>query len=125
MKTTTNAVLLAIAACFVTVVVACTVVYVVDSETSAGFITPILGFTGTTLALVAGLATVARKQTETKEQLDDVKQTTDYLANGGLDAKIRAGLADLLPDHMIKPGVEDQLEQDRATREAGPGGTAP
>jgi hypothetical protein len=123
MKTTTNAVLLAIAACFVTVVAACTVVYVVDSETSAGFITPILGFTGTTLALVAGLATVARKQTETKEQLDDVKQTTDYLANGGLDAKIRAGLADLLPDHLMKPGVEDQLEQDRATREAGPGGT--
>lgn len=119
---TTNAVLLAIAGCFVTVVVACTVVYTVDSQGATDFITPVLGFTGTTLALVAGLAQINRKQAEQQAQLDDVKRDVGYLANGGMDAKARAAIGDVVREELLKPEAKAQLEQDRAYRDAGPSG---
>lgn len=42
------------------------------------------------------------------------------LANGGMDAKIRAGIADVLPAHLIDPSVEEQLVVDRARRDKTP-----
>lgn len=116
------AVIAGIVACFVTIAVCSTVVYAVDSEAAADFLTPVLGFAGTTLALIAGLVAVTRKQEETARQLDDVKRDVTYLANGGMDAKVRAGVADVLPDHLLDPEAAEQIEADRAYREAGPSG---
>ncbi|MDQ6524332.1 hypothetical protein RB608_12005 [Nocardioides sp. LHD-245] len=115
---TTNAVIAGIVACFVTVAICSTVLFAVDAQSAGDFLTPLLGFAGTTFALVAGLATVARKQAETDEKVT-------FLANGGMDSKVRAAVADLLPDHLIKqdPETQAQLEVDRDIRDAGPGGT--
>lgn len=123
---TNNAVIGAIVACFVTIVVCSTVVFAVDHEAAGGFLTPLLGFAGTTIALVAGLTTINRKQAEQQAQLDEVQRTANYLANGGTDAKVRAGLADALKPELLKddPETKAQLEADRAYRDAGPGGPA-
>lgn len=47
-----------------------------------------------------------------------VKGTVDELANGKMDAKIRASTADVLPDHLIDPKIKPQLVRDRAVRDA-------
>lgn len=36
-----------------------------------------------------------------------VKQDTSDLRNGLLDAKVRAGVADVLPDHLVDPDYRD------------------
>jgi hypothetical protein len=97
--------------CFVVVVLACTAVYLADpgGDNVAGFITPILGFTGTTLALLATL-----------HKLNQTDEKVDYLANGGTDAKIRAGIADVVRPELLKPEAGEQLEADRAHRDASP-----
>lgn len=118
---TTNAVVLAIAAGFVTIVAAATVVFLADSAAAAGFVTPLLTFAGTTFAVVAGLASVGRKQDEQRRQLDDVSSKVEYLANGGTDAKVRAGVADVIRSELLDPKAAEQLAADRAHREAGPG----
>lgn len=48
---------------------------------------------------------------------EQVRGTVDELANGKMDAKIRAGVADVLPDHMVDPKVRPQVARDRATRD--------
>lgn len=111
MKTSSNALIAGIVVCFVVVVGACTAVYLADpgGDNVAGFITPILGFTGTTLALLATL-----------HKIGETDKKVDYLANGGTDAKIRAGIADVVRDDLLKPGLEEQLEADYAHRDASP-----
>lgn len=49
-------------------------------------------------------------------QVSDMAQDTDKLANGLGDAKIRAAIAEVLPDHLIDPSVKPQLEADRLRR---------
>lgn len=49
---------------------------------------------------------------------EQVRATVDDLANGKMDAKIRAGVADVLPDHLVDPKVRTLVAQDRATRDA-------
>lgn len=112
-KTSTTVLIAGIVACFVTVVLACTIVVLfTDKDGVAAFVTPILGFTGTTLALLAAMAKVG-----------DVDRKVEYLANGGTDAKIRAGIADVVKEDFLKDDAAEQLEADRAHRAAGPNGT--
>lgn len=61
----------------------------------------------TLLAVIVGLV-----------RTEQVKGTVDDLANGKMDAKIRAGVADVLPDHMVDPKARPQVELDRAARDA-------
>lgn len=49
---------------------------------------------------------------------EQVKGTVDELANGKMDAKIRAGVADVLPDHLVDAKAKPQLVLDRASRDA-------
>lgn len=49
-------------------------------------------------------------------QVADVAEDTNKLANGMGDAKIRAAVADVLPDHLIDTGAKPQLEADRLRR---------
>lgn len=117
MKNTTAVLIGGIVACFVVVVVACTLVTLFSDRDVATFITPVLGFTGTTLALLATLARVGAVDAK----VDSVTESVDYLANGGTDAKIRAGIADVVKEDFIKDDVGEQLDADRATRAAGAG----
>lgn len=41
----------------------------------------------------------------------------DDLANGGMDAKIRAGVADTVRDEYLDPSAAPQLARDRARRD--------
>lgn len=59
--------------------------------------------------LVATIVTVGRT--------DQIKGTVDDLANGKMDAKIRAGVADVLKDHLIDPTTREQIAQDRIVRD--------
>ncbi|UUW92664.1 hypothetical protein [Pimelobacter simplex] len=120
---TTNAVVLAIAAGFVTIVAAAAVVFVVEPDAATEFVTPLLTFAGTTFAVIAGLASVGRKQDEQRRQLDDVSSKVEYLANGGTDAKVRAGVADVIRSELLDPKAAEQIAADRAHREAGPAGS--
>lgn len=48
---------------------------------------------------------------------EQVKGTVDDLANGKMDAKIRAGVADVLPDHLVDPKARPQVARDREIRD--------
>lgn len=111
-RTSTATLVAGIVACFITVVIACTLVTLFSAADVATFVAPLLGFTGTTLALLAAMAKV-----------NDVDRKVDYLANGGTDAKIRAGIADVVRPELLKDEAAPQLEADRAHREAGPAGS--
>lgn len=61
---------------------------------------------------IASLAAVV-KVGGVSAQVADVAADTERLSNGLGDAKIRAAVADVLPDHMVDPGVQAQLAVDR------------
>lgn len=67
------------------------------------------GILGPAASLIATLVTLGR--------LEQTKSTVDDLANGKMDAKIRAGVADVLADHFIDPGAVEQIARDRTRRE--------
>src|SRR5690606_31731792 len=101
--TTKNAAVLALAvtACFVAVVSACTVIYVVNpgGDNVTSVLTVLLGSLGSTIAVLATLAKV-----------QDVDRKVEYLANGGMDAKVRAGVADVMRDDMLDPTAAGMIE---------------
>lgn len=114
-KTPTSTLVLGIVACFVTVVIACTIalIFAPDGDTIATFLTMILGFATST---VAALVTLVKVQA--------VDQKVDYLTNGGMDSKVRAGVAEVLKPELIDPDAQGLLIADRVTRDAGPGSAA-
>ena len=114
------AIALALAACFVAVVAACTVVFAINPDAAGDFATQLLTALGTIGALIAGLAQLGRKQDATDRKVDEALAGVQYLSNGGMDAKVRAGVADVLPDHLIDPQAMPLIEQDRVRRELGP-----
>lgn len=72
------------------------------------------------VAIGTGTATLL-KQRGTDARVAGMAESVHYLANGGTDAKMRAGIADVIPERMLKPEyVADQLEADRAHRDATP-----
>lgn len=102
-----------IVACFITVVIACTValIFAPDGDIVIPFLTMVLGFGGTTVTALITLT-----------QVRSVDQKVDYLANGGMDSKIRAGVADVVRPDLVDPDVERLLQVDREHRAAGPAG---
>lgn len=76
-----------------------------DAEVLAG-----LMFTGAA-SLIATVVNIGRTE--------QVKGTVEDLANGKMDAKIRAGVADVLADHFIDPAAVQQIAKDRARRADG------
>lgn len=99
--------------CFV--VAACVAVFIAAPEgaNTGSLITLLLGSLASTLASLGVLAKV--NQTEAK--VDRVADDTYRLTNGLLDAKVRAGVADVLPDHMIDPDARTLIEGDRKMRQ--------
>lgn len=71
-------------------------------------LTLLIGLVGTLVTALIGLA-----------RTEQIKGTVDDLSNGKMDAKIRAGVAEVLAPHMIDPGAEDQLRDDFKRRNEG------
>lgn len=99
--------------CFV--VAACVAVFIAapDGANTGTLVTTLIGSLAPTLAALGVLA----KVNNTDAKVDRVAEDTYRLTNGLLDAKVRAGVADVLPDHMIDPKALDQIESDRQVRD--------
>lgn len=106
--------------CFVVAAVTGLTILAPDGSDVGAITTALLGSLATAVPVLVTLVKVQSmdgKQTATDEKVD-------YLANGGMDAKIRAGIADVVKAELLKPDAADQLETDRAHRAAGPAGTS-
>lgn len=76
-------------------------------------IAPLVGMVGPTVAALGAL--YAARQVDAK--VERVEQTTEELANGTMDAKIRAGIADVIPDNLLDDTYRRQmLARDRMRR---------
>lgn len=108
MKTSNLAIVAATVLASVTLVAVVTLVVFAPADADLGLLLGLL-FTnvGTMVTAIVGLV-----------RTEQVRGTVDELANGKMDAKIRAGVADVLPNHLIDPAVDDQLVEDRAVRDA-------
>lgn len=110
MSKSNTALIAGVVACFVAVVTACTLVFIFapDGADVGIFLSSILGFAGSTVAALVTLA-----------QVQKVGRSVDYLANGGMDSKVRAGVADVLRPELVDPEVEQLLQHDRHNRATG------
>lgn len=99
--------------CFV--VAACVAVFIAAPEgaNTGSLVAILIGSLAPTLASLGVLA----KVNNTDAKVDRVADDTYRLTNGLLDAKVRAGVADVLPDHLIDPEARDQIVEDRKIRE--------
>jgi hypothetical protein len=81
-----------------------------DVSTTIPALLAAVGTLGTSLLALLGIRSIDQK--------------VDYLANGGTDAKIRAGIADVVKPELLKDddSTAAQLDVDRAHRAAGPNG---
>lgn len=111
MNRSTTGLVTGIVVMFCFVVAACVAMFIAAPEGSntATMVTALLGTLAPTVAVLATLG---------KVQAMDRK--VDYLANGGTDAKVRAGVADVLRADLLNPEAADQLDADRRHREHTP-----
>lgn len=73
-------------------------------------VAPLIGTLAPTVAALGALAQVQRMQ----GKVDRVDQRTEELSNGLMDSKIRAGVADVIPDHLLDDTyTRQQLAADR------------
>lgn len=103
-----NVLVVTIAGMFICVIAAATLlsVAVEDGARVESLIVIMLASLTTTIAAVAGLYVSV-----------GTKRQVDFLANGGTDSKIRAGIADMVHPEFLRDDVSDQLAVDRAVRD--------
>lgn len=95
---------------FVSTLAAVVLVVTLAPADQVGTLVPlILGAVAPTAAVLVSLRTTQNLA----GQVDQVAQDTHDLRNGLLDAKVRAGVADVLPDHMIDPDYLDTGQRRR------------
>lgn len=84
----------------IVVLFACTLAAVVALvalvDDASEYVVPIIGTATTTVAVLAAMRSI-----------DQVRQDTHALTNGLLDRKVRAGVADVLPDELVDPAYRD------------------
>lgn len=86
------------------------IVAVTDSVTAGAMAAAVFGQLGTIVAVLG-----------TWRAVGGVQQDTNELKNGLLDAKVRSGVADVLPDHMLDPAYVEtgqRLRDDERRGEA-------
>lgn len=105
MKNTT-AIVAGVTAMFCVTIIVAAVLAALAPEEAVTMIGLILAALSSTVVGVLALA-----------KIGSVERTVDDLANGKMDAKIRAGIADVLPEHLIDNKARPQLEQDRRRRD--------
>lgn len=116
-----NVVVIAVCVVFCFTVAACVAVFVASPEgaNTGSLITILVGTLAPTIAslgLLVKVQQVDEKADTTSAQVSQIAQDTYRLTNGLLDAKVRAGVADVVP-HLVHPDAEQQIEQDRRVRD--------
>ena len=80
-----------------------------DQEATVTILVGLLAPTITSLVTLAKTSGVAA-------QVEKVASDTDDLTNGLMDAKIRAAVADVLPEDQLDPDASDLIADDRDRR---------
>lgn len=91
-----------------------------EGSNADAIVGPLLGTLAPTIAAVALLVQVKDvkdAQAVTAAKVDQVATDTYRLTNGLLDAKVRAGVADVIRPEHIDPAAENQLVNDRRVRD--------
>lgn len=101
-----NAIVAAVSAMFCFTMLSVVLVAVLVPDRAEGLITLMIGAMATTVPAVIGLSKITGVE----------RQVTD-LTNGLMDSKIRAGVADVLPDHLVDDTARPLIERDRARRQ--------
>lgn len=112
LSTTTLMVCITTLVCFVVGVAALVWVFSPEGNDPTVLVATIVGTLAPTIASLAALVRMGA----VSEQVADVAEDTNKLANGLGDSKIRAAVADVLPDHMIDPASRQLVERDRMRR---------
>ena len=110
---TVVAVCITVLVCFTLAVCCAIFIAVPDGARSGSMVVIILASLGPAVATLAALVGVRQ-----------IASHVTQLTNGLMDSKIRAGVADVLPDDVIDPAAHEQLQLDRQRRDASHG-TAP
>lgn len=84
-------------------------VALVGVDGSAALVASLAANLGTIVAVLANF----QRTGVVEQKVNQVASDAHDLVNGLLDAKVRAGVADVLQPHLIDPEADDQLERDR------------
>lgn len=117
MKINTTALLITVGAVFTAVMFAIVALVIfAPPQADTTTLIPVILTGMTNLIIAAGALAKANAAASTAA---DINGTVKELANGGMDAKIRAGFADVAADHMVKSdtATQQQLEADRQRRD--------
>lgn len=100
--------------CFVVAAVVAIFIAAPEGANTGSLITILIGQIAPTLVALGVLA----KVNSTDAKVERVADDTYRLTNGLLDAKVRAGIADTMPEHMLDPDyVDEQMHADRRVRQ--------
>lgn len=72
-------------------------------DDTAAMVASLLAAVGPTVAVLAAM----RQQSMTADTVRRVERDTHALTNGLLDSKVRAGVAEVLPDELVDPAYVD------------------
>lgn len=107
---TTRTIVWAIVILFAVCVTAVTLLQVYAGEQASASITALLATLPATVAVIVNLV----RTDDVSAHVQEVRQNTRDLANGLMDAKVRAGVAEVLDPALIDEDAAEQLERDRA-----------
>lgn len=112
-----NVIILAVCVVFVVTLGAAVAVTsaVEDGARASSLVSMILPVGGTALLALLALFKIG----EVQQVAEEVRAHTVDLTNGKMDAKIRAGVADVLADALIDPQAYPLVEQAREIRDRG------
>lgn len=121
---TARSIVWAIVALFVATMAATVALFLVadDATVAATLVTSLLGSLGTIAAVLVTLAKtsqVADSVRRVEGEVEEVSGRTHDLVNGLLDAKVRAGVAEVLHPNLVDPAIVDQVVVDKVTRAEG------
>jgi hypothetical protein len=98
--------------CFVVGIAALVWIFAPGGNDPTVLVSTLVGTLAPTIAVMAALAKIGN----VSEQVADVAEDANKMANGLGDSKIRAAVADVLPDHLIDPASRQLVESDRLRR---------
>lgn len=111
--TTAALIVVAIVFCVTVLAVLAAFLFAPEGRDLTLVIGPLLGTLAPTIAAVALLMNLNKVDAKVEE----VRQDTYRLTNGLLDAKVRAGVADVVKDEHLDPGAVALIAQDRKVRD--------
>jgi hypothetical protein len=114
---TTRTIVWAVVALFVCSVAAVTLLQLFAPEDANATITALLASMPATVAVLANLV----RTDQAASIASEIRQDTQDLTNGLLDAKVRSGVAQVLAPELVDDDIAEQLEHDRARIDAAHG----